>query len=346
MEYRPLGTTDIRVSAVCLGSMTWGEQNTEAEGHAQLDHAITQGVNFIDAAEMYPVPPRAETQGRTESIIGTWLSRRTDRDKLVIATKVSGPAEWVSYLRDPPLALDRRNLTAALDASLKRLKTDYVDLYQTHWPARDTNFFGKLNYYHAPDKDITPIAETLDAMGELVTSGKVRHVGVSNETPWGVAAHLRCAANGAPRIVSIQNPYSLLNRTFEIGLAEIAHREQTGLLAYSPLGFGTLSGKYLGGARPDGTRLALFGDRYTRYTNPQAERATERYVAIAHKHGLDPGQMALAFVISRPFLTSAIIGATNIDQLSRNIGAAEIALSKEILREIEEVHKDQPNPSP
>ena len=346
MEYRKLGTSGLDVSAICLGTMTWGQQNTEAQAHEQLDHALAEGINFIDAAEMYPVPPRAETQGRTEQYIGSWLKQRGGRERVHIATKVSGPADWVSYLRDGNLALDRRNITAALDASLKRLQTDYVDLYQTHWPARDTNFFGRLNYSHAPENDNTPVAETLDVMADLVKAGKVRHFGVSNETPWGLLEHLRGAAAGKPRVVSIQNPYNLLNRSFEIGLAEIAHREQIGLLAYSPLGFGTLSGKYLNGRRPEGARITLFGDRYTRYTNEQAIGATASYVDIARRHGLDPAQMALAFVLSRPFLTSAIIGATGMAQLKSNIGAARVTLGEDILREIEDVQRTHPNPSP
>ena len=346
MEYRKLGTSGLDVSAICLGSMTWGQQNTEAEAHAQLDYALDRGVNFIDAAEMYPVPPRAETQGRTEQYIGSWIRKRGGRDKVLLATKVSGPAEWVAYLRDGKLGLDRRNITAALDASLKRLGTDYVDLYQTHWPARDTNFFGRLAYRHAPESDGTPIAETLDVMADLVRAGKVRHFGVSNETPWGLLEHLRGAAAGKPRVVSIQNPYNLLNRSFEIGLAEVAHREHIGLLAYSPLAFGTLSGKYLDGAKPEGARITLFGDRYTRYTNEQASHATTRYVAIARRHGLDPAQMALAFVLSRPFLSSAIIGATSMAQLESNIDAAAVTLDEQILKEIEDVQREFPNPSP
>ena len=346
MQYRPLGHTDLNVSLICLGTMTWGEQNTEAEAHAQLDYAIAAGVNFIDTAELYPVAPKAETQGRSEEYLGTWLAKHGNRDKLIIATKACPSAGWVSYLRNGKARLDRPSIGTALNASLARLQTDYIDLYQPHWPERDTNFFGKLGYYHAPEKDGVAIGETLEALGDLVKSGKIRHIGVSNETPWGVAEYLRVAERkGLPRIASIQNPYNLLNRTFEIGLAEFAHREGVGLLAYSPLGFGVLTGKYLDGARPAGARLTLF-DRFTRYTGDAGRRCTAAYVNLARAHGLDPAQMALAFVNSRPFLTSTIIGATTLDQLKTNIASADIVLTKAVLQEIEEIHQRQPNPCP
>ncbi len=346
MEYTKLGRTDINVSRICLGTMTWGEQNTEAEAHQQLDYAVDAGINFIDTAEMYPVPPKAETQGLTETYIGTWLAKRQDRDKLIIASKVCGQDLFVPYLRNGQAKLDKKNIHAALDASLKRLQTDYIDLYQTHWPDRDTNYFGKLGYYHAPAKDGTPIAETLEVMDGLVKAGKIRMVGISNETPWGCAEYLRIAnEQNVPRIVSVQNPYNLLNRTFEIGLAEFAHREQTGLLAYSPLAFGVLSGKFLNGAKPANTRLVLF-DRFTRYSNPEAISATEAYVKLAQENDLDPAQMALAYVNSRPFLTSNIIGATSMEQLKSNIDSIDIKLPKNIIRAIESIHEKIPNPSP
>lgn len=345
MNYNPLGTTDIKVSGICLGTMTWGEQNTEAEAHEQLDYAVDQGINFIDTAEMYPVPPKAETQGRTEQYLGSWLNKRNDRDQLVIATKMSAAAEWLPYLRDGKNRLDKTNMQAAVDASLRRLQTDYIDLYQFHWPERDTNFFGKLGYYHAPDKDGVTITETLEAVDELVRAGKVRHVGISNETPWGVHEYLRIAAeNNLPRIVSIQNPYNLLNRTFEVGLAEFAHREQVGLLAYSPLAFGVLSGKYLD-AQPANARLSLF-TRFTRYTSEPGIACTRAYVELARKHGLDPAQMALAWVNTRPFLTSNIIGATNMEQLRNDIDSINVTLDKEVLREIEALHTARSNPCP
>jgi len=346
MQYKPLGRTDIKVSLLCLGTMTWGEQNSEAEGHAQLDYAVSAGINFIDTAELYPVPPRAETQGRTESILGAWLKNRKDRNRLIVATKICAAADWIPYIRGGAARLDRRNIESALNDSLRRLQTDYIDLYQIHWPERDTNFFGKLGYYHAPEKDGVPIEETLGVLGDLVRAGKIRHIGICNETPWGTAEYLRVSVQkGLPRIVSIQNPYSLLNRTFEIGAAEFAHRENTGLLAYSPLGFGVLTGKYLNGAQPDKARLTLF-NRFQRYINDQGIRCTERYVALARDHGLEPAQMALAFVHSRPFLTSTIIGATGMEQLKTNIASASVTLSKDILQAIEDIHTAQPNPCP
>ncbi len=347
MQYAQLGTVDISVSSICLGTMTWGEQNSEAEAHAQLDLATDMGVNFIDTAEMYPVPSRAQTYGATEEILGRWLSRRPDRGELVIATKVVGPAgSWMPHIRDANTRLDRNNIRAALEGSLRRLRTDYIDLYQVHWPERQTNYFGKLGYEHDRSTDWIPIEETLAALGECVDSGKVRVVGVSNETPWGILEYLRVAERrGLPRIASIQNPYSLLNRTFEVGLAEIAIRERVGLLAYSPLGFGVLSGKYLGGTRPAGARLTLF-DRFQRYLGARAEEATRRYVEVAGRLGLSPVQLALAYVRSRPFVTSTIVGATTLGQLRENIASVDVELGDEALRAIELIHKDIPNPAP
>lgn len=345
MEYRTLGKTDIRVSKICLGTMTWGEQNTEAEAHQQLDYALDRGVNFIDAAEMYPVPPRAETQGATERYLGTWLHRRGQRDKVVLATKVTGRSDNFPYLRAGP-RLNATQLQQALDDSLRRLQTDYVDLYQIHWPERKTNFFGQLGYQHQTDEDAIEIEETLMALDQLVRSGKVRHIGLSNETPWGVHEYLRLSEAGqGQRIVSIQNPYNLLNRTFEVGLAEMAIREQVGLLAYSPLAFGVLSGKYLGGRKPDGARLTLF-KRFSRYTSEIAENASRQYVDLARQHGLDPAQMALAFVNDQPFVTANIIGATSVEQLQDNIGSADLRLGDEVRAEIERIHLSQPNPCP
>jgi len=346
MEYRPLGRTGLNVSALCLGTMTFGEQNSEAEAHAQLDRALAAGINFIDTAEMYPVPPRAETQGRTEAYIGSWLKQRGGRDNLILASKVAGPADWLNYLRNGHNRLDRQNILAAVEESLRRLQTDVIDLYQVHWPDRETNFFGKLGYHH-PAEDIgIPIEETLRALEELVTAGKVRHIGVSNETPWGLMQYLKLEEQaGLPRIASIQNPYNLLNRSFEVGLAEMAHRENVGLLAYSPLGFGVLSGKYLGGAWPEGCRLTLH-ERFSRYSNPEGISATEAYVKLAREHGLDPAQMALAFVTSRPFVTSNIIGATSLQQLESNLGSSALQLPEEALEAIEAIHQKQPNPCP
>lgn len=346
MQHRPLGHTGIDVSVLCLGTMTFGEQNTEAEAHAQLDRAIGAGINFIDTAEMYPVPPRAETQGRTESYLGSWLAARGCRDRIILATKVAGPGDWINWLRGGGHRLDRRNIEAALDASLQRLRTDYVDLYQLHWPDRETNFFGKLGFSPAQEDNSVPLLETLEVLGDLVKAGKVRAVGVSNETPWGLMQYLRLAERrGLPRMASIQNPYSLLNRTFEIGLAEVAIREQCGLLAYSPLGFGMLSGKYMGGQRPAGARLTLF-ERFSRYSNPESERATAKYVELARGHGLDPAQMALAWVTGRPFTTSNIIGATTLEQLDADIASIDLDLSDDLIAEIEAIHQTQPNPAP
>ncbi|MCZ6803217.1 MAG: NADP(H)-dependent aldo-keto reductase [Proteobacteria bacterium] len=346
MEYNKLGNSDIKVSQICLGTMTWGEQNNESEAHEQLDYAVDAGINFIDTAEMYPIDPRADTRGLTETYIGNWLAKRQDRDKLIIATKVCTKMEWLPHIRNGQARLDKKNIHQALNDSLKRLQTDYIDLYQIHWPERDTNFFGQLGYYHAPEKDGVPIAETLAALGELLEQGKIRTIGISNETAWGCAEYLRVAKDeGLPRIVSIQNPYNLLNRTFEIGLAEFAHREQTGLLAYSPLAFGVLSGKYITGLKPKGSRLALF-DRLTRYSNPQANQATEAYVNLAIENDLDPSQMAIAYVNSRPFLTSNIIGATSMEQLKTDIESINVKLPKDIVREIESIHEKISNPSP
>ncbi|WP_105101751.1 NADP(H)-dependent aldo-keto reductase [Microbulbifer pacificus] len=347
METRKLGKTDLKVSKICLGTMTFGEQNTEAQAFEQLDYAVANGVNFIDCAEMYPVPPKPETYGRTEEIIGNWLEKRGDRQSLVLATKVTGRGEsnsGVGHIRGGP-RLNREQILKACDDSLARLKTDYIDLYQVHWPERQTNFFGKLGYQHSDQIGID-ISETLAALHELVAAGKVRHIGLSNETPWGVHRYLRLASHGnRPRVASIQNPYSLLNRTFEVGLGEMAIREQCGLLAYSPLAFGTLSGKYLYGARPAGARLTLF-ERFQRYTGERAVSATEQYVRLAREFGVDPAQMALAFVSQQPFVTSNIIGATTMEQLRSNIASSNVQLSPELLEAIEAVHLQNPNPAP
>ena len=345
METALLGDSGIRVSKICLGSMTWGEQNTQAEGHRQLDMALDHGINFIDTAEMYAVPARAETYGATEKIIGSWLNNRA-RDQVIIATKIAGPADWLPHIRAGTLKLDRPNIEQALNASLARLQTDYVDLYQVHWPERKTNYFGRLGYTHHADQDGIPIEETLSALADQVTAGKIRTIGVSNETPWGVMRYLQIAERlGLARIVSIQNPYNLLNRTFEIGLAEIAHRERVGLLAYSPLGFGVLTGKYLRGAQPSGARLTRF-PQFRRYTTPAAERATEKYAKLAQAHGLSMAQMALAFVNSRPFVTSTIIGATDDTQCRENMASVDVSLDEAVLKGIEDIHATHPNPSP
>ncbi len=345
MRYHRLPHTDLDVSRICLGTMTWGEQNSEAQAHAQLDYALDQGVNFIDTAEIYPVPSRAETQGRTEQYIGNWLQARRCRERMIIATKVTGRSQDATYLRDEEICLDRRNITRALDASLKRLRTDYVDIYQVHWPDRQANFFGQLGYVHDSTPSV-PIAETLHVLGELAREGKVRYVGVSNETPWGVMDYLRTAERQRlPRIITIQNPYNLLNRSFEVGLAEFAHREGVELLAYSPMAFGVLSGKYLNDQQPGGARLTLF-PRFDRYNSAEARAATTAYVQLARDHGLDPAQMALAYVNSRPFLAANIIGATTLEQLANDIASIEVDLSQELLKGIETIYQRLPNPSP
>ena len=346
MEFRKLGNTDIEVSLICLGTMTWGEQNSEKEAHEQLDYALDSGINFIDTAELYPVPPKKETQGLTDQYIGNWIGLRKNRDKFILASKVTGRS-GMDWFRGSETRLDRDNILQSVEDSLKRLKTDYIDLLQLHWPDRKSNFFGNLDYKHSEEDDFIPLELQLEALAELVKSGKVRYIGLSNETPWGVAKFLELSkTNNLPRIMSVQNPYSLLNRSFEIGLSEIAIRENCGLLAYSPLAFGVLSGKYLGGKKPKGARLTLFGDQFTRYTKERSIQATEEYERIAKKHNLDFAQMSLAFINRQPFLTSNIIGATTMEQLKSNIGSLGISLSEDIISDIETVHSSNPNPSP
>jgi len=351
VERRKLGGTDLFVPAICLGTMTWGQQNTEAEGHEQLDLALDYGINFFDTAEMYAIPPRAETQGATERIIGSWLQARRNRDKVIIASKVSGRSAN-TYIRpgQTHTALDRKNILYAIDQSLSRLKTDYVDLYQLHWPDRAVPLFGSagnvfLNRPPGGDPEV-PIEETLEVLGDLVKAGKVRHVGLSNETAWGTMRFVQAAENGVgPRVVSIQNAYNLLNRTFEIGLAEIAMREQVGLLAYSPLGQGYLSGKYQNGARPPGARTTLF-NRGHRYEKPGVAEAIDAYLALAREANLDPSQMALAFVTSRCFVTSNIIGATTIEQLKLDLGSLDVVITPELEERINALFQIHGSPAP
>ncbi len=324
--------------------MTWGQQNTEEEGHAQLDYAIEKGINFIDTAELYSVPAKAETQGSTERIIGSWLKKRGKREDLVIASKIAGPAAMTQHIRTGGFA--KEEFADAIDKSLQRLQTDYIDLYQLHWPERNTNYFGELNYAHKADEQWEDnFAEILESLNGFIKQGKIRQIGVSNETPYGVSRYLEEARKGAPKMITVQNPYNLLNRKDEIGLTEILHREQVGLLAYSPLGFGTLTGKYLDGNKPQGTRVSLF-PQYKRYHSENSFEATRRYREIAEKHGLSFAQMSLAFVTNRPFMTSNIVGATSVEQLTENIESINLTLSEEILQEIEEVHTAIPNPAP
>jgi aryl-alcohol dehydrogenase-like predicted oxidoreductase len=332
------------VSKICLGTMTWGQQNTEAEAHEQISYALDRGINMLDAAEMYPVPPRAETQGRTEEYIGTWFKKTGLRDKYVLATKAAGPNPEFHYLRGGP-RFTQEQLVEAVNGSLRRLQTDCIDLYQLHWPDRYTNFFGQRGYFHR-DQPETPIEETLRALQELVSAGKIRSIGLSNETPWGTMKFLELAdREGLPRVECVQNPYGLLNRTYEIAMAEVSHREDVGLLAYSPLGMGLLTGKYRHGAKPEGSRMAVF-ERFTRYDGLETLEATEQYLQLADQHGLNPTHMALAFVNTRPFVLTNIIGATTMQQLKMNIDSLDVTLDKEVLKGIEAIQQRIPNPAP
>ena len=349
MEYRKLGQTGVDVSVICLGTMTWGSQNSEAEAHAQLDYALDHGVNFIDTAEGYPVTPvAAETTGKTEEYIGSWIAGRGRRDDFVLASKVAGPSrDPIRKFRGGNNHLDRRNIELAVDGSLQRLRTDYIDLYQVHWPDRKVPVFGARGLSDLADPvDAAPIEETLKTLSDLVRAGKVRHIGVSNETPWGVSEYLRLARErGWTRIASIQNAYNLLNRQFEVGLSEFALREKVGLLAYSPLAGGNLTGKYLGGVIPAGSRRAV-AHQFVRYDAPKQAEASARYVAIAHAFGLDPATLALAFVNAQAFVTANIIGATSLDQLRVAVASADVTLPPEALTAIERVHAELPDPCP
>lgn len=344
MEYRRLGSSDLNVSALALGTMTFGEQNSEADAHAQLDYAVARGINFIDTAEMYPVAPRAETVHRTESHIGTWL-RRQQRDKLIVATKIAGPARGFSWIRGTP-RINREHLTAAIDGSLRRLQTDYIDLYQIHWPDRYVPMFGSTSYDVAQEREAVPIAEQLQVLAELVKAGKVRHIGLSNETPWGVTEFVHCAEQlGLPKIVSVQNAFHLMNRTFESDLAEICHHTSVGLLGYSPLAFGWLSGKYIKDPQAHG-RITLFPNFGQRYAKVNVPPAVREYMRIAQEAGLSPATMALAFARTRWFMGSVLLGATTMEQLKEDIDSADVTLSEVVLEKIEAAHKLYPNPAP
>ncbi|MFH7810120.1 NADP(H)-dependent aldo-keto reductase [Acinetobacter sp. BSP-153] len=349
MQFKPLANTGILVPEICLGTMTFGEQNTQAEAFEQLDYALAQGINFWDTAEMYPVPPKPETQGATEVIIGQWIAQRGGRDKLFLASKIAGPSQGGSHIRDGQTRFNANDISSALDDNLKRLQTDYIDLYQLHWPQRPTNFFGKLGYENDEahsTKTVTSLEETLLALEAEIQKGRIRYIGLSNETPWGTMKFLQIAEQlGLSKFVSVQNPYNLLNRTYEIGMSEIAKYEGVGLLAYSPLAFGYLTGKFRNGARPANARVTLFS-RFSRYSNPESEWATEQYAQLAEQHGLTPTQLALAFIKQQFFVTSTIIGATNLNQLKENIQAFEIDLSEEVLQGIQAIHQQQPNPAP
>jgi len=345
MKYREIPHTDLRVSLIGLGTMTWGEQNSEAEGHEQMDYALERGINLIDTAEMYPVPPRPETCHETERIIGTWLASRGTRDKVILATKVVGPGPHVTHVREGN-CLNRTNIKAAVEGSLKRLQTDYIDLYQLHWPDRSVPLFGTRDYSPPKTRDSVPIEETLGVLWKLVEEGKIRHVGLSNETPWGTMHFLELAKSGPfPRMVTIQNSYNLLNRTFDSGLSEICHEEGIRLLAYSPLAFGRLSGKYRGGQRPEGARLSLW-ERFARYNGPNADAAIEEYARIADEAGLDLAQMSLAWINQRSHVASNLIGATTMAQLKANIDSVDLELPGEVRKAIDTVHHRFPNPCP
>ena len=345
MTYTTIPSTAIKVSEICLGTMTWGEQNTEAEGHAQLDYALEQGVNFIDTAEMYSVPGKKETQGSTEKIIGSWLNKTGNRSDIILTSKITGPSPTFSFMRDT-LDFSKASIEDALHKSLKRLQTEYLDLYQLHWPERNTNFFGKRDYSHDANEDWNDnFSELLEVLESFVKAGKIRHIGLSNETPFGVMRCVEEARKGKPKMVSVQNPYNLLNRKDEIGLSEVLLRENVGFLPYSPLGFGQLTGKYLDGNMPENSRVKLF-PQYSRYHNDNSFEATRRYRDIAKANDLSLTQMALAFIRQKPFVTATIIGATSLEQLKENIDSVDVTLSEAVLKAIDAVHEAIPNPAP
>ena len=345
MKYNTLPNTDIKVSKICLGTMTFGEQNTEAEGHAQMDFAIDKGINFFDTAEMYSVPGRKETYGSTEKIIGTWFKKSGNRDKVILASKISGPNPGLSYIREN-MDFSPASIALSLEKSLTRLQTDYIDLYQLHWPERKTNFFGQRGFKVQDDGWEDNIHAVLETLESFIKQGKINHIGVSNETPWGIMRFLEeNKYHNLPRIKTIQNPYSLLSRLFENGSSEICMRENVGLLAYSPLAFGVLSGKFLSGASHPKARITLF-PQFSRYNSTQCAEATKQYQEIAHKNGLSLTQMALAFVNQQPFVTSNIIGATNLEQLEENINSIHVTLTDEIIRDINAIHNTIPDPAP
>jgi aryl-alcohol dehydrogenase-like predicted oxidoreductase len=348
MKYRKLGTTDLDVSVICLGTMTFGEQNTQQEGFDQMDYAFERGVNFFDTAELYAVMPRKETYGKTEEIVGNWFKERKNREKIILASKIASKSDGLEWIREGSknLGFDKKNMDAAIDESLKRLNTDYIDLYQLHWPERKVPKFGILDYeYDATDNDWTTGEEVLYNLNQLVKAGKIRYAGLSNETPWGVMKFLQLSKEkNFPRMMSIQNVYSLVNRVFDIHNSEVSIRENCGLLAYSPLAGGRLSGKYIGGKNPKKARYTLWPRRFSRHHTERGEKAIEKYINLAHKHSIAPSTFANAFVNDRPFVTSNIIGATTMEQLKENIDSIDITLSKEVLKEIEDIHLSDPNP--
>ena len=346
MKFKKFGNTDLKVSLLCLGTMTWGKQNNQTEAFEQMDYAMSQGVNFFDTAEMYAAPSSEKTFGKTEAIIGNWFRERNNRNKVILATKVSGPG--LSWIRGGGLQYTKENISNALQGSLKRLQTDYIDLYQLHWPERNTNYFGKLGYKHqVKEKEWNSIESILRILKQFIDQGKIRYIGLSNESAWGFSKFLELSKlYDLPRVMSVQNPYNLLNRTYEVGLAEISVREQSGLLAYSPLASGVLSGKYRNNQKPEGSRLQLFGDYFPRYAGKSSNLAVEEYFKVAKKYKISLTQLSLAFVNQQPFVTSNIIGATTTKQLKEDIESINIKLSSEIIEEINLVHKKNPNPAP
>ena len=345
MNYKNLGNTDLKVSTICLGTMTWGEQNTQEEGFDQMDYALDKGVNFWDTAELYSVPPKPETFGRTEIIIGNWFKKNKKRKDVILATKVCGPMR--AYVRGGGYQYGKKNITEAIEGSLKRLQTDYIDLYQLHWPERDTNMFGRLGYEHTEKEDWNRFEDILETLQKFIDNGKIRYLGLSNETPWGVNKFLELASKKKlPRMMSVQNPYNLLNRTYEVGLAEISVREKIGLLAYSPLAIGYLTGKYMNNQIPKKSRLDHDSDFWTRYNKPNTEKAVKAYYDIAKKYNIDMAQMSLKFCEIQPFTTSVIIGATTLEQLKTNVESVNVNLEKDVIKEINDVQKTYPNPCP
>ena len=343
MEYNKLPGTNIDVSKICLGTMTWGRQNSDLEAYEQLDYSLDHGVNFFDTAELYPVPATPDRYADTERIIGNWFSSRNNREKIILATKIAGPGDYTAHIRKT--GFKGSSIEDAVNGSLERLKTDYIDLYQLHWPERMTNFFGKRGFNYVDDGWEDNFQEILEKLKKIVNQGKIRHIGLSNENPWGFMKFIEYSKIGLPKMITIKNPYSLLNRLFEIGNAEVCKREETGLLAYSPLGFGVLSGKYRNGKIPDNSRLKLFPN-LSRFSNDNCIKAVDMYYQISQKYNMTLAEMSLAFVNDRPFVTSNIIGATSMDQLKENINSINIKLSDDIIYEINKVNEEIPNPAP